>query len=68
VVTADVAATYPEAQAAKKRKLVLRNLQNSSVPDSKELETIQPAPQNDISISDDEEAETIGLALTRKKC
>jgi hypothetical protein len=33
----------------------------------KELEAIQSALHNEISISDDEEAETVGAALTRKE-
>ena len=66
-ITANVTATSLEVQAAKKRKLILRIRQKSPVPASKELETIQPAPQNEISISDDEKAKTIGSALRRKK-
>jgi hypothetical protein len=66
-VTTDVAATSPEVQAAKMRKIILRNRQKSPVAASQELETVQPAPQNEISILDDEQAETFGLFLRRKR-
>jgi hypothetical protein len=66
-MTADVAATSPKVQVAKKRKVVLRNRQKSPVVALLELEAVQSAPQNEISISDDEEAETVGLALRRKR-
>jgi tellurite resistance protein len=65
--TADVVAASPEVQAAKKRKLILRNRQKSPAVAAPELEAVQPASQNEISISDDEEAETIGLALRRQR-
>jgi hypothetical protein len=65
--TTDVAATSPEVQAAKKRKLILRGRPKSPVTASPELEAIQPPPQNEISISDDEEAETIGIAFRRRR-
>jgi hypothetical protein len=45
----------PEVQAAKKRKLILRTRQKS------------PASHNEVSISEDEEAETVGEALHRKR-
>jgi tellurite resistance protein len=68
VATADdVMAASPEVQAAKKRKLILRNRQKSPVPASQELEASQPTSHNEISISDDEEAETVGAALMRKR-
>jgi anti-sigma-K factor RskA len=56
-----------EAQAAKKRKLVLWARQASPAPTSQGLETIHPGPQNEISISNDDEEETVGLALKRKR-
>jgi hypothetical protein len=62
--TADV---WREVQATKKRKLILRNRQKSPVPASQELEASQPTSHNEISISDDEEAETVGAALMRKR-
>jgi hypothetical protein len=65
--SADVGAMSPEVQAAKKRKLILRNRQKSHVPAVQESEAIQSAPHNEISVSDDEEAETVGAALIRKR-
>jgi hypothetical protein len=66
-VTADVAATSPEVQVAKKRKLILRNCQKSPIPAFQELEIAQPASHNEISILNDEEVETVGAALMRKR-
>jgi hypothetical protein len=62
----DVVATSPNVQVAKKRKLILRNRQRSSAPASQELETIEAASPNEISVSD-EEAKTVGEAFHRKR-
>jgi hypothetical protein len=63
----DVAVALPNVQAAKKRKLILRDHQRSWAPASQELGAIQAASPNEISISDDEEAETVGEAFHRKR-
>ena len=63
----DVATASPEVQAVKKRKLILRDRQKSPIPTSQEWETTQATSHNEISISDDEEIETVGEALHRKR-
>ena len=62
-----VAAASPGVQAAKKRKLILRDRQRSPIPASHELDTTQAASHHEISVSDDEEAETVGEAFHRKR-
>jgi hypothetical protein len=65
--TEDAVAASPEVQAAKKRKLILRDRQKSPALTSHKLETTHAASHNEIPISDDEEAETVGEALHRKR-
>ena len=67
VETVDVVAASPQVQAAKKRKLILRGGKKPSAAPPPILEAAQPAPENEISISDDEETETAGLALNRQR-
>jgi hypothetical protein len=67
VETVDVVAASPEAQAAKKRKLILRGGKKPSAAPPPVLEAAQPALENEISISDDEETETVGLALKHQR-
>jgi hypothetical protein len=67
VETADVVEGSPEVQAAKKRKLILRGGKKPSTAPHPFLEAAQLAPENEISISDDEETETVGLALNRQR-
>jgi hypothetical protein len=61
-----VVVVSPTVQAAKKRILILWDRQKSSAA-SQELGTIQAASPNEISVSDDEEAETVGEAFHRKR-
>jgi hypothetical protein len=61
------AAASPEVQAVKKRKLILRDCQRSPIPASHELDATQHASHHEISVSDDEEAETVGEAFHRKR-
>jgi hypothetical protein len=65
--TEGVAAASPGVQTAKKRKLILRDGQRSLAPASHGMETTYAIPHGEIHISDDEEAETIGEALHRKR-
>jgi hypothetical protein len=57
----------PEVQAAKKRKLILQGGKKPSATPPPVLEEAQPAPENEISILDDEEMDTVGLALNRQR-
>jgi hypothetical protein len=63
----DVVAASPEVQATKKRKLILRDRQKSPAQTSYGLQTTHAASHSEIHISDDEEAETVGEALLRKR-
>jgi hypothetical protein len=67
VETVDVMAALPEAQATKKRKLILQGGKKHSAAPPPVLEVAHPAPENEISISDDEETETVGLVLNRQR-
>jgi hypothetical protein len=67
VETADVMAASPEVQAAKKRKLILRGGKKPPTTAPPVLEANEPVPHSEISISDDEETETVEEALHRKR-
>jgi hypothetical protein len=67
VETADVMAASLEVQAAKKRKLILRGGKKPPTAAPPVLEANESVPHSEISISDDEEAETVGEALPKKR-
>jgi hypothetical protein len=67
VETTDVVVASPEVQGAKKRKLILRGGKKPPTAAPLVLEANEPIPHSEISISDDEETETVEEALHRKR-
>jgi hypothetical protein len=55
----DVTAASPEVQAAKKMKLIVQGGKKHFAAPPHVLETAQPTLENEISISNDEEVETV---------